>query len=202
MESQISIIAAIGKNRELGKDNKLLWDIPEDLRRFRQLTSGHSIIMGRKTFESIGRVLPNRLNIVITRDKRQFLQSAEGLAHSETLKVVGSLEEGIAKARKSILSSLAEATSGVAKRGDLKEIASSQAPRNDNFVKDEIFIIGGGQIFEQAMDLADRLYLTIVDREFDADTFFPEYDAFSHIASENKGRYNGVKYRFLDLRKD
>ena len=70
----ISIIAAIGKNRELGKGNKLLWDIPDDLHRFRQLTKNHAVIMGRKTFESIGKPLQDRLNIVTTRDIESFMK--------------------------------------------------------------------------------------------------------------------------------
>ena len=83
---KISIIAAIGKNRELGKDNKLLWHISEDLKRFKQITSGHPVIMGRKTFESLGKPLPNRLNIVITRDINYKI---EGVA------VVNSLEKAL-----------------------------------------------------------------------------------------------------------
>ncbi|MDO8610752.1 MAG: dihydrofolate reductase, partial [bacterium] len=68
-KTKISMIAAIGQHRELGKDNKLLWSIPEDMKRFKELTTGHTVIMGRKTYESIGRALPNRVNVVITRDK-------------------------------------------------------------------------------------------------------------------------------------
>ncbi len=70
----ISLIAAIGKNRELGKDNKLLWHIPEDLARFKKLTSGRAVIIGRKTFESIGKPLPNRMNIIITHDVKKFIE--------------------------------------------------------------------------------------------------------------------------------
>jgi dihydrofolate reductase len=87
----ISIIAAIGKNRELGKENKLLWHIPEDLKRFKKLTSGHSVIMGRRTFESIDKPLPDRTNIIITRDTNFYM---EGLI------VVHSLEEAISEATK------------------------------------------------------------------------------------------------------
>lgn len=156
----ISIVAAIGKNRELGKGNKLLWHIPEDLKRFKALTSGHPVIMGRKTFESIGRPLPNRLNVVITRDES---------FKPEGVTVVHSLD-------------------GVIKIAKAKD-------------QEEIFIIGGGQIFEQAMPFADRLYLTIVDNEFDADVFFPDYSMFTKVISEEKGESNGYSYTFLTLTK-
>jgi len=135
MNSKLSLIAAIGKNRELGKGNKLLWSIPEDMARFKQITSGHPVIMGKNTFLSIGRPLPNRTNIVITHDP-QF--------HAEGVTVVHSLEDAIQKG-------------------------------NDTG-NEEIFIIGGAQIYTQALPLADKLYLTLVDaKDPDADTFFPEY---------------------------
>lgn len=160
----ISLIAAIGKNRELGKDNKLLWHLPDDLKRFKELTNGHPIIMGRKTFDSIGRVLPNRTNIVITRNKELSIKN------QENVRFVSSLEDAI-------------------------EVA------NTSFGNEEVFVIGGGQIFEQAMKIAEKLYLTIVDREYDADAFFPEYEPFSHIAKEEKSSYDGLGYTFLDLEK-
>jgi len=135
----ISIIAVIGKNRELGKDNKLLWHIPGDLPRFRSITTGHPVIMGRKTFESIGKPLADRTNIII---------SAHDFPNS-----VKSLEEAIA---------LAKVSPG----------------------SEEIFIIGGGSVFGEAMNLADRLYLTVVDLEAsDADTYFPDYSRFSRVVS-------------------
>jgi dihydrofolate reductase len=164
MKSKISVIAAIGKNRELGKDNKLLWDIPEDMKRFRTLTSGHPIIMGRKTFESIGRVLPNRTNIIVTRNKQQVISEKK---YEGTI-IVESLEEAIGVGRKS---------SG----------------------KEEIFIIGGGQIFDQALPRADKLYLTIVDASFDADTFFPEYSMFTKVIGKEEHEFEGFKYVFLTL---
>lgn len=180
---KISIIAAIGKNRELGKDNTLLWHIPEDLKRFRAITSGHPIIMGRKTYESIGRPLPNRLNVVITRDPKF---SVEGIT------VVHSLDEAIEVSKKYKVSSI--------KHDENKNIRNTKyvIPNTD---ENEVFVIGGGQIFEQAMAIADRLYLTIVDASFDADVFFPEFDAFRHIVSERKSSYNGLGYTFLDLEK-
>jgi dihydrofolate reductase len=131
----LSLIAGIGKNNELGKGNELLWNLPIDMKHFRDTTSGHPVIMGRKTFESIGRPLPNRRNIVITRDMSYAQEGVE---------VVHSLVEAI----------------------DLF--------RYD--VNDEVFVIGGAEIYKQAIDHADRLYITYVDSAFDADAFFPVID--------------------------
>ncbi len=155
----ISIIVAIDEKRGIGKDNKLLWHIPEDLQRFKRLTSGHPIIMGRKTFESIGRILPNRTNIIITRDVN-FKKEGTISVHS--------LESAIFEAKKS--------------------------PGAD-----EIFVIGGGQIFLQALPLAEKLYLTIVKGDFGADTFFPDYSEFTKIISKAEKQSDGYSYTFLDL---
>jgi len=160
MKPRISIIAAIGKNRELGKGNKLLWHIPGDLPRFKKLTTGHPIIMGRKTFESIGRPLPNRTNIVVTRDADY---KAEGTV------VVDSIEKAI-------------------------ETAKSKD-------EEEIFVIGGGQIYQQALPFADRLYLTVVDVQADADTFFPDYSEFKKVISEEKKEEENLKFKYIILEK-
>jgi len=154
----ISIIAAIGEHRELGKDNKLLWHIPEDFKRFKKITSGHPVIIGRKTFESIGKPLPQRTNIIIT--------------HDENFQVEGCL----------IVHSLEEAIE-LAKTKDSKEI----------------FIIGGGQIYKQAISIANKLYLTIVKGNFEADTFFPDYSRFKKIVSRKEARYHQYQYTFLEL---
>ena len=129
----ISIIVAIGKNNEIGKGNALLWHMPADMKYFRETTRGHTVVMGRKTFESMDRPLPNRKNIVITRDKEY---------KREGIEVVHSLEEALALLKGS---------------------------------KEEIFIIGGAEIYKQAINLADKLYITHIDGEDkEADTFFPE----------------------------
>lgn len=159
--AKISIIAAIGKNRELGRNNKLLWHIPEDLKRFKKITQGHPVIMGRKTYQSIGKVLPNRVNIIITRDKN--------LSISPSSYVANSLEKAI----------------NIAQTKD----------------SDEIFIIGGGQIYEQAMKYTDKLYLTIVEGEHEADTYFPDYSEFKKIVLIKKGESAWYKYTFLELEK-
>lgn len=154
----VSIIAAIGKNRELGKNNKLLWNIPEDLKRFRSITAEHTVIMGRKTFESIGHALPNRTNIIVTRDKNY---KAEGCI------VCGSLEEAIDLAKKT--------------------------------GEEEVFVIGGGEIYRQSISLADKLYLTLVDGTFDADTFFPDYSEFKKIVFSEKHKDEKYSYTFLEM---
>lgn len=156
----ISIIAAISENRALGKDNKLIWHIPEDLKRFKKITSSHPVIMGRKTFESIGSPLPQRVNIVITKDSHY---QADGCV------VVHSLDEAIQKAQETTPS--------------------------------EIFIIGGGQIFTQAIGIVDKLYLTIVKGDHVADVFFPDYSAFKKIVYQQEASSNGYTYTFIDLEK-
>lgn len=167
---RISIIAAIGEKRELGKDNQLLWHIPGELPRFKRITMGHPIIMGRKTFNSIGRVLPGRLNIVISRMK-SYLQGPN-------LQFTNSLEEAIL----------------IAKAEEARSVKNSSQPK-------EIFIIGGGQIFEQAMPMVDRLYMTLVHQTFDADVFFPEYSHFTKVIEKEDHEDGGYKYTFLTLEK-
>jgi dihydrofolate reductase len=155
----ISIIAAIGKNRELGKNNQLLWHIPEDFKRFKALTSGHIVIMGRKTFESIGKPLPNRTNYIITRNKEYKAIGGQ---------VFNSLEEAISNSKST----------------------------------EEIFIIGGAEIYQQAMKYADRLYLTLVDKEYpDADAFFPDYSLFKSVIFQENHPENEPKFRFINLAK-
>ncbi len=127
----ISIIVAVAENNVIGKDNDLIWHLPRDLKHFKETTTGHYVIQGRKTFESCGKPLPNRTNVIITRDNNY---RAEGCI------VVHSLEDAIKEAK------------------------------DDS----EAFIIGGGKIYEQAMSLVDRIYLTKVHQSFEGDTFFPE----------------------------
>ncbi|MEK7175607.1 MAG: dihydrofolate reductase [Patescibacteria group bacterium] len=142
---QISIIAAFGKNKELGLNNKLLWSLPDDLKRFKELTTGHIIIMGQKTYESIGRPLLNRKNFIISRDTSYQVDGCT---------VVNSLEEAFEKFEK-----------------------EKQSPRSDlGANKDEIFVIGGGEIYKLFLPYANNLYLTEVEAELPADTFFPEFN--------------------------
>ena len=131
----ISIIVAIARNGVIGNGNALIWRIAEDLRRFKALTTGHPVIMGRKTYESIGRPLPNRTNVVVTRRKDY---------RPEGCLVAGSLEQAVGLFDPS----------------------------------EEIFIIGGAQIYAQAMPMADRLYLTEIDSDYEGDTRFPPFGPF------------------------
>lgn len=130
----IALVVAMAENRVIGKENKLIWHLPADLKHFKNLTTGHPIIMGRKTYESIGKPLPNRTNIIIT---RQADFEAEGclIAHS--------LSEALMMAQQ---------------------------------MDAEIFVIGGAEIYKQALFLADTIYLTEVHHAFEGDTFFPEID--------------------------
>jgi dihydrofolate reductase len=154
----VSIIAGIGKNRELGVENKLLWNIPEDMQWFREKTKGHPVIMGRKTHESIGRLLPNRPNLIITRDATYTSAGAI---------ITSSLEEAIEKA----------------KQMDEKEI----------------FIIGGASVYAQAITIANKLYLTVVDHTFEADAFFPEYSRFKTVAYKKESHDENFRYTFYEL---
>lgn len=163
MNKRISMIAAIGENRELGRDNKLLFDIPEDMKFFRETTRGKPVIMGRKTAEHLVEFytkgpLPGRRNIVVTRNPEYTL---------EGFTVVSRIEDAIT----------------IAKEEDA----------------DEIFIIGGGEIYTLGLPFSDRLYLTIVDGVFDADAFFPDYSEFSKIINERKSSGNGYTYTFKTL---
>mgnify|MGYP001558776691 CR=1 FL=1 len=167
MVAKVCAVVAIGKNRELGKEGKLLWHIPDDLKRFKRLTLGHPIIMGRKTFESIvgylGKPLPDRTNIVVTRGENNDLRN-----RYKDIRVVHSIEEGIETA---------------------KELDA-----------EEIHIGGGAQIYEQALPYINRLCLTLVDAEAEADSFFPPYEkTFTKKVFEEAHEWNGIKYRWVDL---
>jgi len=157
----IIIIAAIARNNALGKDNQLIWHLPADLKRFKRITSGHHVIMGRKTYESLGKPLPNRTNIIISRNKDY---TAKGCL------VRNSLEEAIESAKE------------------------DPSP----------FILGGAEIYKQAIEIADVLDLTFVHHDFEADAFFPEIDPeiWEEISHEdfkadekNKYDYSFVTYK-------
>ena len=131
---EICIAVAVGENFAIGKNNQLLWHMPADLKFFKQTTLGHTIIMGRKTFDSVGKPLPNRRNIVITRDSSLKIDGVE---------VVNSLDEALAITQ------------------------HEEKP---------IFIVGGAEIYRQALSKTDTIYLTTIHHTFDADTFFPTID--------------------------
>lgn len=167
---KISIIVAISKNGAIGKNNELLWRIPGDMRRFKELTTGHPIIMGRKTYESIGKPLPNRTNIIITRDKNY---SAPGCI------VTNSLQEALEKA---------------------EEVETQPSPEATAGKESEIFIIGGGEIYKEGLKLTDKLYLTLIHEEKEGDIYFPDYPEFKkEISREERETENGLKYTWLEL---
>lgn len=188
---KISIIAAIGKNRELGKDNKLLWHIPEDLKRFKKLTSGHAVIMGQKTFESIGKPLPDRLNIVLSHNVAGFKKKNSVFRHSGTKHDCPESDSGCATKMSGLTRMTGIVVSSIEK-------ALDEAKRVEN---DEVFVIGGGMIYKQFLPLAHRLYLTLVEGEYEADTFFPEYSVFHKIVSEEKLDTGKYKLTFIILEK-
>ncbi|MDI1308584.1 MAG: dihydrofolate reductase [Methylotenera sp.] len=131
--TQLSIIVAIANNQVIGVNNTLPWHLPEDLKRFRALTTGHHIIMGRKTYESLGRLLPGRTTVIVTRNKDYQLDGAL-IAHS--------LEAAIALCQDD----------------------------------DEVFLIGGAELYQDGLKLADKLYITEVNLTVDGDAFFPEFN--------------------------
>lgn len=158
----ITIIAAIANNNALGKNNKLIWHLPADLIRFKKTTLNHFVIMGRKTFESLNKPLPNRTNVVVTRNKNY---KAEGCI------VVHSLKEAI-------------------------EVSKDE---------ENVFILGGAKIYEQAIEFADKLDLTLVYENFEADAFFPEIDkniwkeiTRQDLKADEKNKYN---YSFITYTK-
>lgn len=168
-----SIMVAIDSKNGIGKNNSLLFKIPEDFKRMRQIISGHPLVMGRKTFESIGRVLPENTSIIITQNPNySFPDFVKTKAERQKCIVVNSLEEGLKKAK--------------------------EVPGSDN-----IIVFGGGQIFKEAMEksLIDRLYLTVVEGDYGADTFFPDYSDFKKVVFEQSGQSQGYRYKFLDLEK-
>jgi len=184
--TRISIIAAIDEKNGLGKNNDLLFKIPADAKRVRELTSGHPLIMGRKTFESLGRLLPNRSHIVVTHDPN----SLKHLSYQPDV-IVRSLEEALEEGSKYYVSS---------SKYDEKIHNTKYIIQN---TEHEVFIFGGGQIYNQAVEkkLADRLYLTVVKGDYGADTFFPDYSNFTKVLKKEEHEEDGYKFTFLDLEK-
>lgn len=153
----ISLLVAYDLNQVIGIDNKMPWHIPEELKYFKKVTMGKSMVMGRKTFESIGRPLPGRLNIIVTRNEDYKAEGAE---------VFHDLQKAI-------------------ERGEA--------------YSDEVVIIGGAEIFKLTMDIADRLYITIIRKEYEGDTFFPEIDSSWKLVSQSADQFteDGIPYSYL-----
>ncbi|MGG7211758.1 dihydrofolate reductase [Clostridium baratii] len=159
----LSIIVATASNNAIGKDNNLLWHISEDLKRFKEITSGHKILMGRKTFESLPGILPNRPHIVLTRDTSFKVDS-------DKVTVIHNLDEVI---------------------------------NNYKDSDEEVFIIGGGEIYNLLIPYVKKLYLTKVKKEFDADTYFPqialnEWEVI-HKSDDKTDEKSGLIFEFIDL---
>jgi dihydrofolate reductase len=151
---RISIIVAMANNRVIGANNQIPWHLPDDLQMFKRLTMGHHIVMGRKTYESIGRLLPGRTTVIVTR-RRDYAVPGAIIAHS--------LHDAI-----------------------------NAAARDD-----EIFVIGGAELFRQALPVADRIHLSVVDAEPEGDTWMPEFDftEWAEVSSEEKP---GYRYLLLE----
>jgi len=139
----VSQIAAMSENHVIGKDNQLLWHMPNDLKHFKNTTSGHTVIMGRKTFDSVGKPLPKRRNIIITRQPITI----------EGCEVVNSVEAALALC----------------------------------LDEDEVFIVGGAEIYKLSLHLTDRIYLTVIHHTFEGDSFFPEINKseWNEVSCEN-----------------
>lgn len=133
---EIILVAAVAENNALGKDNAMIWHLPNDFKHFKSLTSGHFILMGRKTFESFAKPLPNRTHLIISRNKNYQVP--------ENCFVFATIEEAIQFA--------------------------------ENQKQEKLFVIGGGEIYKQTIDLATELSITEVHESFEADTYFPEID--------------------------
>ncbi len=152
----INIIVAYDKNLAIGKDNTLVWRQSADLKRFKELTTGHTVVMGRKTYESIGKPLPNRRNIVITRQDIKI----------DGVEIVNSIE-------------------------DIRNI------------KEDVFIIGGGEIYKSCLILADRIFATEINCEIEADTWFPKIDdnwveeGREYGTSDSKNEYNYIFINYV-----
>ncbi|HIP81470.1 MAG TPA: type 3 dihydrofolate reductase [Leucothrix mucor] len=157
---RLSMIAAMAQDRVIGKDNKMPWHLPADLQHFKKTTMNSPIIMGRKTYDSIGRPLPGRLNIVLSRDAKLEIEGCS---------VANTPEEA------------------------LKLCADAE----------EVFITGGAYLYEHFLEQADRLYLTLIDASFDADTYFPDYTQLDWKEVEcedfNADEKNPHAYSFITL---
>jgi dihydrofolate reductase len=155
----VSIVVAISENHVIGKDNKLLWYLPNDLKHFREITTGHTVIMGRKTYDSVGKPLPKRRNIIITRQPITI----------DGCEVVNSIEAALALCKD----------------------------------ENEVFIVGGAEIYRQSLNLTDRIYLTIVHQDFEGDSFFPEINKaeWKEVSREDfePDERNNLPYSFITL---
>jgi dihydrofolate reductase len=153
----ISILAAMSKNRVIGAKGRLPWHISEDLKRFKKLTTGHTIVMGRKTYDSIRTPLPNRRNIVVSRNRDLKIPGVE---------IVHTWEEAL-------------------------QLCKGET---------EVFAVGGAEVYRLALSSANRLYLTLVDRDYEGDTLFPDFDWRKEFEVTEESEHktpDGIPYRFV-----
>ncbi|MCB4812236.1 dihydrofolate reductase [Methylovorus menthalis] len=153
---KLSLIVAIAHDGVIGVNNTLPWHLPEDLKRFRALTMGHHIIMGRKTYESLNRLLPGRTTVIVTRNADYRVEGA---------RIVSSLQDAISQSA-----------------GD-----------------DEVFLIGGAELYREGLAQSDRLYITEIEASFSGDAFFPtiDYSQWKQVEEERHVSVNGLIYRYL-----
>lgn len=159
----LSLIVAIAENNVIGKDNKLIWHISEDLKRFKSITSGNTMLMGRKTFESLPGILPNRKHIIVTHDDKYTVDS-------DKVSIINDLNSFIKIHEKS---------------------------------DEEIFVIGGAEIYKQVLPHCNKLYLTKVHKSFEGDTYFPEIDYSKYEIEYSSDKIidekSGLTYSFINL---
>lgn len=162
----LSLSVAIAKDNVIGKDNKLIWHLSNDLKRFKQITLGKKMIMGRKTFESLPGILPNREHIIITRNKNYNVDS-------ELVTIEHDFDSLLKKYENS---------------------------------DDEVFIIGGSEIYKQFLPYCRKLYLTLIDNSFEGDTFFPQFDYNDYTIEFESKKFtdekSNITYRFINLVKN
>jgi len=146
----LSFIVAMDQNRVIGLNNGMPWHLPNDLQYFKEKTTGNTIVMGRKTFDSLGRILPNRKHIVLTRSTKSF---------PEEVKVIHEIDDILHYAK--------------------------------NHPNEEVFIIGGGNLFKQMLPHADKMYITVIEEQFEGDVYFPDFDETEwDLISKDKGPKN------------
>jgi dihydrofolate reductase len=159
----ISLLLAMDRNHVIGLNNDLPWRLPKDLRFFKEKTTGNTIVMGRKTYDSMGGALPNRTNVIITNSKKSFPENVDVVHNLESIREWDKENPG-----------------------------------------EEVFVIGGGNIFKQILPFADRMYITWIDHDFDGDTYFPEFSELDwSLTSKRKGEKNETNpYNYYFLQYD
>lgn len=179
MNLTIGLVAAMAKHRVIGRDNGMPWHLPADLRHFKETTMGKPVIMGRRTYQSIGRALPYRKNLVISSDPRFSAADVE---------VCASPAEALFASQKVFLSP--------AKPSPSNPTALQEFEHVDSQSSTEVMVIGGGTVYQHFLPLATRLYLTLIDADIEGDTLFPDYHAFNWTTIEHRHRSADEKNQY------